>query len=329
MKKRIVVWGLGHVGLITSLFLCEKGYTVYGIDKNYNKIKKIYSGDLGFNALSTRIKRIIDLGLLKIGDDYSKIPSRFITTFHFICVDTPNHLDGAQDLSNVFGAANSIINMGIKENDVIILRSTVLPLTSKDIIQPYIKSNEKQKNKYDLVVNPCFARGNEIDEDLRNSNRVVIGSESNIALEKMEELYEVRSDKFVFMSCTEAELTKYVDNCFHALKVSFANEVDLLADSLNCRSENIMNSICMDKRLNISNKYLLPGKPFEGKCLPKDIKAIESYISKQNLDLPILRNINNSNDKYKAGLIDENSVLDAKNKMEVLKGLSCFNDVAD
>ncbi len=302
MSSLSIVWGMGHIGLITASFLYEKGNVVFGVDRNAERLKEISELNFSPRSLVKIVSSAIKSERLNIGTMAPQIENCQKGITHFICVDTPTLNDGTQDISNILSVLRSIVNIGLKKDDLVVIRSTVLPFTTQNIILPFLQDNLESGGikRIHLVTNPSFSRHYEYEEDLLKSDRIIIGAESNLTLMKLIELYAIEYSKIISMSYAESELTKYADNCFHALKITFANEVNELASSGGQKGSNIMNALCADKRLNISEKYLEAGLAYDGKCIPKDLRAITNYIAKNKLELPLISNIDNSNNIHHA-----------------------------
>ena len=177
------------------------------------------------------------------------------------------------------------------------LRSTVLPGTTERLIIPYLESlsGKKEGTAFVSVVNPCFVREIDYVEDLHDPERVVIGGRDIQYTARLAELYRCSSGKLFQTSRIEAELVKYADNAFHALKVVFANEIADLAQELGVKGDVPLKIITADSRLNLSPAYLEPGQPYAGRCLPKDLLAFDSFMRRFPTILPLLHAITLSN----------------------------------
>ena len=274
---QISVFGLGYVGCVSVACLANDGHEVIGIDININKTNMINNGipTIIEKDIDLLIKKGWDSGRIKATNDYETALQD--TDVSIICVGTPNKKSGHLDLSNVFRVAENIGN-GLIENKkfhVVIIRSTVLPGTNEKvgkIIENY--SDKKRGKDFEIVSNPEFLREGTAIEDFYNPPFTVIGTYSERAFEIVKSIYRNVNAPVKKTSIEVAEIIKMVNNSFHALKVSFANEIGNICKTLNIDSHEVMNLFCEDIKLNLSSYYLKPGFAYGGSCLPKDLKAL-------------------------------------------------------
>lgn len=295
----IAVWGLGHVGQITAAYLSRIGYRVYGIDLRTDRVAAIKDGDVpSSNAeLRTALSEAIASRQLECIDrsGFHVLPH---IVAHFLCVDTPTSENGEQSLQSIKAACCDICSLSqLDKETLIVVRSTVLPGTTDHVIVPYLESLSRKREGLDffVLVNPCFVRDVDYLEDLQIAERVVIGAPHLLDTARLANLYGRSPGKLFQTSCVEAELVKYVDNAFHALKVVFANEVGDLAQQLQVSMDIPLKILSADHRLNISAAYLEPGEPYGGRCLPKDLSALDKFVQSLPMDIPLLRAISLSN----------------------------------
>ena len=278
--KDISVIGLGVVGLVTSLRLCEKGHRVFGIDKSSALIRTLYKGRLSFHEphLETVLQQHLNKKFF-IGD-YTNIKTSDIIV---ICVNTPNMENGGIDLSNI---ENSIEQIKKYPPRPIILRSTVLPKTT----EIYLKN---KLQGWPLIYYPEFLRQQKAWDDCLNPSLKVyatLGSDGKW----FESLYEVDSS-WHKVHIRTAEYIKYMNNSFHALKVVFANEMGVLGNHLGVDMNECYHLFVSDHTLNLSCKYLRPGLPFGGECLGKDLVALNNVMQEKKISAPVISSINKSN----------------------------------
>lgn len=295
---RIAVFGLGYVGCVSLACLAEYGHLVFGVDINEFKVNQINSGK------PTIIEKDID-ELIKKHTDTSQI---IATTDHlrairetdiaFICVGTPSTATGQLNLKHIFETAKQIGN-GIKERDsfyTIVIRSTVMPGTNHSFgIQLEEVSGGKRNEKFAIVSNPEFLREGSAVADFFNPALTIIGTENSEAFKLMENIYEPTKAPIVQSDIGLAEIIKYVNNSFHALKIAFANEIGVISKTLGINSIYLMELFAMDTKLNISSAYLTPGMAYGGSCLTKDLKGLYTIAYDHYLETPLLKSIGESN----------------------------------
>ncbi len=296
---RIAVYGMGYVGVVTSACLLRDGHSIVGVDPNGSKVKDLAAGltpiqEPGVAELLAAGHRA---GRLRASTD----PDAGIDGIDIIliCVGTPSLSDGGIDLSHVEDVTQQIGSALKKSTSrpVFVLRSTVLPGTMEETVIPILEETSGLSAEEDLAVvfHPEFLREASAVEDFDNPPKIVVGEASPGAGDLLMELYEkYRAPKFRLL-LKEAEMVKYCDNLFHALKVTFANEVGEIARSTGVDSREVSRVFCADRKLNISARYLRPGYVLGGSCLPKDLRAILRYAAVKGIDLPVLEGILPSN----------------------------------
>jgi len=296
----IAVWGLGQVGLVTvGHFITSTRATIIGIDANYERLNSLKDPRLAVEnpRLASILSTALSDGRLLLSDASALIPRPY--SAHFLCVDTKTSAGGQQDLSSIDNACKTIASsLGMNNGTLIVVRSTVLPGSTDKYIVPLLEtlSGDREGRTFHVLVNPSFIRDYEFEEDLRYTQRIVIGSCSDAITRDLTELYQCDPVAVFTTDRVGAELIKYVDNAFHALKVTFANEVAELAKRVGTDEARVMDVLCADSRLNISKAYLRPGASYGRRCLPKDVQALEHWIRLQQIDLPLLLAIDRSNE---------------------------------
>lgn len=295
---KISIFGLGYVGCVSLGCLAKNSHKVIGVDVNTNKINLINTGK------PTIIEKDIDQ---IIGEAYKKgkisATNNFIEAIQnseitIIAVGTPSTAEGHLNLSYIYKVAEEIGEALIHKKDfhVIAIRSTVLPGTNQKIGEIIEEMSGKKRNEnFAIVSNPEFLREGSAVKDYYNPPVTVLGSDNEFALEKMEILYSDLNAPVEKVEIEVAELIKYVNNSFHALKISFANEIGNICKKLGVDSHKVMDLFIMDKQLNLSPYYLKPGFAYGGSCLPKDLKGLRTIAHDHYLSSPILENIEKSN----------------------------------
>ena len=288
-----LVIGLGYAGAVTAAVLSKNGLDVTGIDRDDNKVNSVNSGKSPVSepGLSDLIREQVHAGRLRATNELATVDNE--TEFIFLCLGTPSTAWGDVDLSQIDRVMIQIQErFATREKDLYIInRSTMLPRHHE-----IINSNLKKVNPlFRYMVHPEFLREGNALEDALESPRVVFGAESLLqANSAISKLYPGLINCHV-VSISEAAMVKYADNCFHSLKIAFANEVGRISSVMKCDSRKIMDVFCSDSKLNISTAYLKPGKPFGGSCLYKDVSAIANEIARLNQLSPLISSIVESN----------------------------------
>ena len=222
------------------------------------------------------------------------------TDITFICVGTPSSDNGHLDLRYIFTTAEEI-GEGLKEKEtfhIVVIRSTVFPGTNEKVGKIIEEKSGKTVNKdFAVVSNPEFLREGTAVNDYLNPPLTVIGSSCDKAIETMKQLYTFSEAPVEIVPIGVAEMIKYVNNSYHALKVVFANEVGSICKKVGVDAHEVMRIFCMDKQLNISPYYFKPGFAYGGSCLPKDLKGLKTLAHDFYLDTPVLNAISESNER--------------------------------
>ncbi len=298
---KISIFGLGYVGCVGMGCLSELGNEVVGVDINKKKIDLINSGK------ATIVEKNIDK-FIKEGVRDNKIKATadseravLNTDISFICVGTPNDHKGHLDMSHVFMVAESI-GRALKEKKsfhTIAIRSTVIPGTLDKVSKIIEEKSGKTAGKdFGVVSNPEFLREGSAVKDFFNPPHTLIASSSDRANKIMKNLYKDINGEIIEIEVEVGEMIKLVNNSFHALKVSFANEIGRICKKLGVDSHKVMEIFCDDKNLNISPAYFRPGFAYGGSCLPKDLKALTSLGIDKRAQTPIIENIDESNKQH-------------------------------
>lgn len=297
---KISIFGLGYVGAVSAGCLAEDGHTVIGVDPNTTKIRLINEGKspiveegigelISKHVAAGRLKATVDVAEAINGSDVS-----------LICVGTPSQLNGSLDLSYVRHVCEEIGAALKSKNDfhVVVVRSTMLPGSVTATVIPTLEqcSGKKDGEGFGVCNNPEFLREGTAVFDYFNPPKTVIGESSSRAGDVLVEIYKNLSAPLIRTDIATAEMVKYTDNVWHALKVSFANEIGVIAKSLNIDGHKVMDIFCQDTKLNISSYYMKPGFAFGGSCLPKDVRALRYKAKTLDLDVPVINSITSSNE---------------------------------
>ncbi len=303
----ISIFGLGYVGCVSLGCLAKNGQHVIGVDVNELKVKLINEGkatiiekDIDTIIKEQREKNNISATL----DHKSAVLNSDVT---IICVGTPSTNNGHLNLDYIYQTANQI-GEALKEKDsfhVIVIRSTVLPGTNKKVDGIISEVSGKRGNIcFAVVSNPEFLREGSSVEDYYNPAITVLGSDCDKAIKIIETIYDDIKAPIVKTDIEVAEIIKYVNNTYHALKICFANEIGNICKKMNIDSHKVMDIFCKDTHLNISPYYFKPGFAYGGSCLPKDMKALKTISHDNYLSSPLIEAIHNSNENQKRIVID-------------------------
>jgi GDP-mannose 6-dehydrogenase len=322
--RKISVFGLGYVGAVTAACLADAGYRVVGVDMNPAKAQTLESGrapvlEPGLDDLIAAGRKA---GRLRATTDVAAAVRE--SEISFVCVGTPSLRNGRLDLSSVERVCEEIgaALRSKKEFHLVVLRSTVLPGTSRTLVIPRIEASSQKQAGIDFAVcvNPEFTREGCAVADFLDPGMTVLGADDAAHLIPLHEVYEKITDRVFATSLHAAEMVKYVCNCYHALKVTFANEVGTLCRHLDVDEQDVMKIFVADTKLNISAAYLNPGFAFGGSCLPKDLRALAYRAKQLDLDLPLMRAILPSNQAHLDRAV--HAVLEARSKRIGVVGLS-------
>lgn len=297
---KVSVFGLGYVGAVSAGCLANEGHEVTGVDPVPTKVEMINEGrsPIVEAAIGEIIAATVKAGWLRATSD----PNLAIreTELSFVCVGTPSQPNGNLDLRYIRRICEQI-GAALKAKNAyhtVVIRSTILPGTMRSIVIPVLEEFSGKKAGVDFGVcnNPEFLREGSAVADFNAPPKTVIGEINPDSGDKLVELYKRLDAPLIRTTLETAEMVKYVDNCWHALKIGFANEIGNLAKAFSVDSHDVMNIFCQDRKLNISPAYLMPGFAFGGSCLPKDLRALTYQAKIHDLQLPILTSILPSNE---------------------------------
>jgi len=313
---RISIFGLGYVGCISLGCLAKNGHFMIGVDVNEIKVNLINQG------LPTIIEKDIDLIIkeqYEKGNLYATTNYRealLNTDITIICVGTPSTDNGHLNLDYIFETARQIGTV-LKEKDsshYIAIRSTVHPGTNYKVGEIIENISGKKRNEdFAIISNPEFLREGSAVYDYYNPPYTVLGSDNEKALNIMEDIYKDINAPVIKVDIEVAEIIKYINNSFHALKITFANEIGNICKSIGIDSHQVMELVTLDKQLNLSPYYLKPGFAFGGSCLPKDLKGLRLIAHDNYINVPLLDGIEKSNENQKLKVIQIIEKINSKN----------------
>ncbi len=297
---KISLFGMGYVGVVSGTCLLQDGHEIVGIDPVGAKVTDLQRGlsPIQEPGVAELLAAGHDGGRLKATSNPEEGLSG--SDMAWICVGTPSHFDGGIDLTAVETVTGQIGRAIRKSEDrpLIVIRSTCPPGTTQQRIIPLLENESGLTvgREIDLVFHPEFLREGTAVEDFFRPPKIVVGEARDGAADRLLELYETYDAPVFRVSITEAEMVKYYDNLFHALKITFANEIGAVAKSAGVDARKVADVFCADTKLNISPRYLRPGPAFGGSCLPKDLRAILRLASLQFVRLPMLEKVLESNE---------------------------------
>lgn len=327
----ISIFGLGYVGSVSAACLANKGYYVIGVDSNPMKVDRVQAGKAVIiePELAELTAKVVASGHLRATHDIDAAIAG--SSLSYICVGTPSQKNHSLDLQYVERICEDIGRALKTKHDyhIVACRSTMLPGSIRNVVIPILeKYSEKVEGRdFSVCINPEFMKEGTAIHDFHCPPKNVVGTSDQRVRDVLSQINHVCTDMpTIFLEIEEAELLKYVNNIWHALKVGFANEIGNVCKSLNIDSHLVMDVFCQDTKLNISSHYLKPGFAFGGSCLPKDLRAFLHKSQKLNLNLPIIGSVLHSNKSH----IDTalNMVIEQGNKKIGVLGF-CFKAHTD
>ena len=298
----ISIFGLGYVGCVGAACLAKLGHHVIGVDVNENKVRLINEGKPTIieEGIAELCAEAHDAGRMRATMDASE--AVMTSDISFIVVGTPSSKEGHLNLNYIFAVAGRI-GQALKGKDgfhVIAIRSTVLPGTNEKVGEIIEQESGKKRNKdFAVVSNPEFLREGTSVKDYFNPPLTLVGTDNERAEQMFRELYKDIPAEFISTDIKVAEIMKYVNNTYHALKIVFGNEVGNICKGLDIDSHKVMDIFCKDRQLNISPYYFKPGFAYGGSCLPKDMKALRTLAHDLYVEVPVIDSIHPSNEKQK------------------------------
>jgi GDP-mannose 6-dehydrogenase len=304
----VSVFGLGYVGCVSAACLAARGHAVIGVDANPDKIEFLRQGrsPVVEERIGELTAEVVGAGRLTVTAD----PAEAVlgSDISIVCVGTPSAAGGR--LSTRFlERVSEEIGEALASKDgwhVVVFRSTMVPGTCEKILVPVLEraSGKRAGVDFGVCVNPEFLREGTSVWDFENPPKTVVGESDGRSGSAVMSLYDGLNGPRFRVPIAVAEMTKYVDNSFHALKVTFGNEIGTLCATLGLDSHAVMDIFLTDTKLNISAAYLRPGFAFGGSCLPKDVRALTHTARQHDLELPVLANVLVSNEMHIRRVVD-------------------------
>ena len=299
MSLSISVFGLGYVGSVSAACFASMGHRVIGVDINPDKVEMLESGRSPI--IEARMNELVTEGnrACRLHATTNSVSAVLESDVSFVCVGTPSLRNGKLDLSHIDKVAREIgaALSQKKSRHTFVLRSTVLPGTTESIVLPVLEqaSGRRAGTDFTVAYNPEFMREGSAVGDFLQPPYTILGAHDASHLDPLRELYKNTPGKVFETSIAVAEMVKYLSNAYHAVKVTFANEVGTLCKHLNVDAQAVTEIFTSDTRLNVSPAYLSPGFAFGGSCLPKDVRALTYKAKELDLKLPMLESLLPSN----------------------------------
>src|ERR1700761_2852 len=320
----VAVLGLGYVGCVSAACLAHLGHSVTGIDRDKNKVDNVLSGVAPFfePGLESLVRENATSGRLRASTSIDAIHDADVA---LVCVGTPSEKNGNLGLDQLRRVVQEIGGTLSNRHKPLVLaiRSTVFPGTCEEVVIPLLAGSPLVS----VVSNPEFLREGVAVKDFMEPSLVVVGGDDAEAVRRVAGLYAPLQVPPCLVSLRTAEMIKYACNAFHAVKISFANEIGALSARLNIDPGEVMATLCEDKKLNIASTYLKPGFAFGGSCLPKDLRALTYRANRLDLRLPLLESALPSNQQHLQRAID--AVLDLPARRLGLIGLAFKENTDD
>jgi len=296
---KVSIFGLGYVGCVSAACLAKQGHQIIGVDVNPLKVEIINDGrsPIVEAQIEELISNAVAAGDLRATTDALEAVSH--SDVSLICVGTPSRSNGSLDLTFIKSACQQIGEALAARSryHIVVLRSTMLPGTVEQTIIPTLEvySGKRAGQHFGVAINPEFLREGSSVHDFYHPPYTLIGSDDEDAITQLRRLYAGIEAPLICTGVREAEMVKYASNSFHALKVTFANEIGNICKALRVDSHKVMDVFCQDTKLNLSSYYLKPGFAFGGSCLPKDLRALAYKAKEVDVETPLLNSILISN----------------------------------
>ncbi|WP_443191684.1 GDP-mannose 6-dehydrogenase [Pseudomonas indica] len=296
---RISIFGLGYVGAVCAGCLSARGHEVVGVDISTHKIDLINNGKSPIvePGLEELLGKGIKAGNLRGTTDVADAIRN--TDLSMLCVGTPSKKNGDLELNYMESVCREI-GMALRDKSqrhTVVVRSTVLPGTVKNVVIPILEdcSGKKAGVDFGVAVNPEFLRESTAIKDYNFPPMTVIGQLDDASGDMLQEIYQELDAPIIRKDIEVAEMIKYTCNVWHATKVTFANEIGNIAKAVGVDGREVMDVVCQDNKLNLSKYYMRPGFAFGGSCLPKDVRALSYRASSLDVEAPLIGSLMRSN----------------------------------
>jgi GDP-mannose 6-dehydrogenase len=296
---RIGIYGMGYVGAVSAACFADAGHQVNGVDVSTEKVDMINKGQSPIvePGLHEMLGRSVSQGRLHATTNTQDTIAA--TDLSLICVGTPSQRTGDLDLSHMEEVCKQI-GAALRRQSTyhtIVVRSTVIPGTVRSVVIPILESasGKVAGEDFGVCMNPEFLRESTAIKDFHEPPMTVIGQFDERSGEALAQLYAQLPAPLMRRELEVAEMVKYTCNAWHATKITFANEIGSFAKALGVDGREVMEIVCMDRKLNISTHYMRPGFAFGGSCLPKDLRALNYRAGQLGVEMPMVGSIMRSN----------------------------------
>lgn len=295
---RIAIFGLGYVGSVSAACLAGQGHSIVGVDTNVDKVQMIADGVSPVQE--PQVPELLQAAKMEGRVQATTVAAEAvaITDMSMLCVGTPSQPSGNIDLHYIESVAAQIGEAlrSLDHAHTVVIRSTVMPGTAERVGQILEETSGRRLGEgLAVAVNPEFLREGQGVADFFAPPLVLIGADDDATASQIAVLYEGIDAEVLVEPTRLAEMVKYANNSWHAVKVTFANEIGAVAGSLGIDGSRVMEILCADEKLNISTAYLRPGFAFGGSCLPKDVRALGFAAKSQDVSVPLINSLLNSN----------------------------------
>ncbi|MEN3335719.1 MAG: GDP-mannose 6-dehydrogenase [Blastocatellia bacterium] len=321
---KLSIFGLGYVGCVSAACFANAGHEVIGVDVNQVKVDIINGGrsPIVEPGIEELINEAVSAGRLRATTDAASAVAD--SDVSLVCIGTPSHSNGSLNLTYIKRACQQIGEaLAAKTRfHIVVMRSTMLPGTIEQTVIPTLEvySGKRAGRDFGVAINPEFLREGTSIHDFNNPPFTLIGADDEDTAGPLARLYANLDAPLLTVRVKEAEMVKYACNTFHALKVTFANEIGNICKAMNVDSHKVMEVFCKDTKLNLSPYYLKPGFAFGGSCLPKDLRAINYKAKELDVEVPMLNSILASNRRQVERVVE--TVLETGRKQIGVLGLS-------
>jgi len=292
----ITIVGLGYVGTVSAACFASAGHSVWGVDINPEKVRIVNEGRTPIveRDLEERIAQAREAGRLRATCDLSEALCR--SAVCFVAVATPSRSNGDIDATHLLRACGQIAQVlrDCGRPQIVVMRSTILPSVFEQCNEIF---KSLAAGRVTFCVNPEFLREGTAVGDFEKPPFTLLGVEDGQVEATLRSLYQFISAPVFVLPPKESLLVKYASNAYHAMKITFANEIGALCARADIDGQRVMSVFCEDTKLNISSRYLLPGFAFGGSCLPKDVRALTYAAKHYDLDVPLINSLLTSNEK--------------------------------
>ncbi|MGQ3489531.1 nucleotide sugar dehydrogenase [Roseovarius pacificus] len=300
---KIAIFGMGYVGFTAACCLTLDGHEVIGIDTNVDKVAEINSGQPPIKEpqVGELLQQALKKGLIRA---VTEIPALSDVDLAIVCVGTPSSTDGSHNMSYVAEVTRQIAETVSADRErplTVAYRSTFRPGTVKQLVEPIFRSGlgAATEAAVEIVYNPEFLREASAVQDFFDPPKIVIGTRDGGRSKVMDKLHERLEAPVFYTAFEEAEITKFVDNTWHAVKVAFANEIGRVCHRMGVSAKTVHEIFVSDTKLNISPYYTRPGGAFGGSCLPKDVRALQHISGEIGAHTHLIDSLLRSNEAHK------------------------------